>query len=141
MGIFDRFKQKKKPSFARHGQAMEGKQVDKKPAKVKIEKKTATVQRAMADKSDEIYSILKYLRITEQASDLAKQNKYVFEVHKNTNKIQIKHAIEKLYNVQVGKINIINIPKKKRRLRGIQGWKKGKRKAIVTLSKGKIEIG
>ena len=146
MGIFDKFKKKKiekKPVVGaiHESPSLEIEKIEKKSVIQKAKTQPASAQGAAAGKPADIYSVLKSLRITEEAGDLAKENKYVFEIQKFANKIEIKKAIQKLYNVEVKKVNIINIPRKKRRLRGIQGWKSGKRKTIVTLSKGKIEIG
>lgn len=79
--------------------------------------------------------------ITEKASALASQGKYVFVVSKDENKIEIARKIEKLYNVTVKAVNVIQGKNKKRRIGRIEGEKKGAKKAIVTLKKGdKIEI-
>lgn len=79
--------------------------------------------------------------ITEKTHDLMASDKYVFKVRKEVNKSQTKEAIEKLYGVEVDKINIINIPQKKRRFGRIVGKKSAIKKAIVTLKEGnKIEF-
>lgn len=69
-----------------------------------------------------------------------KGDKYVFKVNRKANKPEIKKAIEKEHKVNVLKVNIINVPLKPRQLRGIKGYKKGYKKAIVTIKHGqKIE--
>ncbi|MCD5396519.1 MAG: 50S ribosomal protein L23 [Candidatus Pacebacteria bacterium] len=79
--------------------------------------------------------------ITEKASYLAEKNQYVFKVSKDANKIEIKKAIGDLFGVEVEKIRIIKVPKKRRRRGRIEGWKKGYKKAIVKIKEGqKIEI-
>jgi large subunit ribosomal protein L23 len=79
--------------------------------------------------------------ISEKATMLENEHKYVFKVFKNANKITIKKAIEDIYNVTVVGVNIINIKRRKRRLGKTKGWKPGYKKAIVSLKKGqKIEI-
>ena len=79
--------------------------------------------------------------ITEKAAILAEKGTYVFEVAKNTNKIEIAKAISALYNVIPVRVNIINLPKTNVFVRGKAGVKAGVRKAMVTLKKGdKIEI-
>jgi len=88
-----------------------------------------------------VYGILKEPHISEKATFLTDQNKYVFKIHSQANKIKTKKAIESFYGVKVKNVNIINIHRKKRILRGIKGFKTGYKKAIVTLKKGeKIEI-
>jgi large subunit ribosomal protein L23 len=87
------------------------------------------------------FAVLKSPHVTEKASDLTKQNQYVFKVWPSTNKIEIKKAVESLYNVEVKGIQIINIHEKERRVGRTIGTKKGYKKAIITLKKGqKIEI-
>jgi len=79
--------------------------------------------------------------VTERSYDLMALNKYVFKVAGQSNKNQVKKAIEELYNVKVIKINIINIPSKKRNFARKTGWKPGYKKAVITLKEGdKIEM-
>ena len=74
--------------------------------------------------------------ITEKATILSEQNKTVFKVHAKANKKTIKKNIEKLFKVNVIKINIV-IKKPKLKMRqGKKSYKKGYKKAIVTLKKG-----
>ena len=74
--------------------------------------------------------------ITEKATILSEQNKTVFKVHDTANKKTIKKNIEKLFKVNVVKINIV-IKKPKLKMRqGKKSYKKGYKKAIVTLKKG-----
>ena len=87
------------------------------------------------------YNIVKRILITEKGSFIAPYNKYIFEVAKNANKIQIRQAVEKIYNVKVKSVATAKIVSKPRRLRW---WEPGKtpagKKAIVTLKEGyKIE--
>jgi len=90
----------------------------------------------------EPYKIVKYPIITEKNTNLTKANKYVFCVDKKANKTSIKNAIETIYKVKVEKVNIVNVPKKKKKYRfRIEGYKPGFKKAIVTLKQGdKIAI-
>jgi|TARA_B100002019_G_scaffold277012_1_gene276399 large subunit ribosomal protein L23 len=74
--------------------------------------------------------------ITEKATILSEQNKTVFKVHDTASKKTIKKNIEKLFKVNVIKINIV-IKKPKLKMRqGKKSYKKGYKKAIVTLKKG-----
>lgn len=78
--------------------------------------------------------------ITEKAAVLAEKGTYVFEVAKDTNKIEIAKAIEALYKVTPARVNIINLPDTRVFVRNRKGVKSGIRKALVTLKKGdKIE--
>lgn len=87
------------------------------------------------------YKILKEPHISEKATVLTDQNKYIFKIYPKANKVETKKAIENLYGVRVKGVNIINVHRKRRLLRGVEGFKTGYKKAIVTLEKGeKIEI-
>ena len=74
--------------------------------------------------------------ITEKATVLSEQNKTVFKVHSKANKKSIKKNIEKLFKVNVVKINIINQKKKIKMKQGKRSYKGGYKKAIITLKKG-----
>ena len=74
--------------------------------------------------------------ITEKATILSEQNKTVFRVHDKANKKNIKKNIEKLFKVNVVKINIINQKTKIKMKQGKKSYKSGYKKAIVTLKKG-----
>jgi large subunit ribosomal protein L23 len=86
-------------------------------------------------------NLIKKPHITEKGTFLKDQNKYIFEVVSNANKIEIKKEIKKLYNVDPIKINVINIPPKTKRFRNIKSKKGGVKKVIVTLKQGqKIDL-
>ncbi|AGN24404.1 50S ribosomal protein L23 [Erysipelothrix rhusiopathiae] len=68
-------------------------------------------------------------------------NKVTFEVAKGSNKIEIRQAIEEIFNVKVEKINVINVLPRKKRVGRYEGQTKAVRKAIVKLAEGsKIEV-
>lgn len=68
-------------------------------------------------------------------------NTVVFEVAKNTNKIQIKQAIEEIFGVKVEKINVSNTKSKTKRVGRYTGKTRAFKKAYVTLKQGhKIDI-
>ena len=74
--------------------------------------------------------------VTEKSTNLSEQNKIIFKVPSEANKINLKKNIEKIFKVNVTKINIII---KKRRNKIVRGKKikvKGYKKAIITLKKG-----
>ena len=74
--------------------------------------------------------------VTEKSTILSEQNKIVFKVPRKANKKNLKTSIEKIFKVNVTKINIIN---KKNRIKITRGKKvkiKGYKKAIITLKKG-----
>jgi len=74
--------------------------------------------------------------LTEKSNTLRGQNQVVFEVLRNANKVQIKDAVQKLFNVKVESVNTMVYRGKDRRMgRGyakMQNWKK----AVVTLREG-----
>ena len=74
--------------------------------------------------------------ITEKATVLSEQNKTDFKVHSKANKKSIKKNIEKLFKVNVVKINIINQKTKIKMKQGKKSYKSGYKKAIITLKKG-----
>jgi large subunit ribosomal protein L23 len=74
--------------------------------------------------------------ITEKATSLSEYNKIVFKVHKGASKISIKRSIEKIFKVNVIKINTINSQGKTKIIRNKKSFKPGYKKAIVTLKKG-----
>ena len=74
--------------------------------------------------------------ITEKTTNISEQNKIVFKVHYKANKINLKKNIEKIFKVNVTKINIINKRSKIKITRGRKVKVAGFKKAIVTLKKG-----
>jgi len=84
---------------------------------------------------------IKQPRVTEKASVLAEENKYVFNVENWANKQDIKREISEIYNVIPVRVNMVNIPAKVVVVRGIKGKTSKGKKAIIYLKKGdKIEI-
>ena len=74
--------------------------------------------------------------VTEKSTNLSEQDKVVFKVNKTANKKVLKKNIEKLFKVNVLKINIINKQSRKKITRGKKVKVKGYKKAIITLKKG-----
>ena len=74
--------------------------------------------------------------ITEKATSLSEFNKIVFRVHEGASKNSIKKNIEKIFKVNVIKINTINLKGKTKMVRNKKAYKSGYKKAIVTLKKG-----
>jgi len=74
--------------------------------------------------------------ITEKATTLSEFNKMVFRVHKGASKNSIKKSIEKIFKVNVIKINTINLKGKTKLVKGKKTSRPGYKKAIVTLKKG-----
>jgi large subunit ribosomal protein L23 len=80
--------------------------------------------------------IIKYPIITDKATRLLENNQYSFIVNPKSDKLEIKEAIEYLFNVKVTKVNTCQLPRKKKRIGKYIGWKSHYKKAIVTLSEG-----
>ena len=74
--------------------------------------------------------------LTEKSTNLSGLNKIVFKVHKNANKKNIKSNIEKIFKVNVTKVNIINKQNRTKLTRGRKVKISCFKKAIITLKKG-----
>ena len=74
--------------------------------------------------------------VTEKSTNLSEQNKIVFKVPSKANKKNLKNNIEKIFKVNVIKINIINKQNKTKLTRGRKIKVSGYKKAIITLKKG-----
>ena len=74
--------------------------------------------------------------VTEKSTNLSEQNKIVFKVSNKLNKIILKKNIEKIFKVNVIKVNIINKQPRKKITRGKKVKIQGYKKAIITLKKG-----
>jgi large subunit ribosomal protein L23 len=75
--------------------------------------------------------------VTEKSTSMREKfNKYSFVVHKDANKIVIKEAIKKLFNVTPLSVNVVNVMGKKKRQRYNYGFTSSYKKAIVALKKG-----
>ncbi len=74
--------------------------------------------------------------VTEKSTNLSEQNKIVFKVPNGSNKKNLKSNIEKIFKVNVTKINIINKKSRIKLTRGKKNKVSGYKKAIITLKKG-----
>tara|TARA_Y100000591_G_scaffold302546_1_gene297681 strand:- start:1383 stop:1676 length:294 start_codon:yes stop_codon:yes gene_type:complete len=74
--------------------------------------------------------------VTEKTTNLSEQNKIVFKVPVTANKKNLKNNIEKIFKVNVTKINIINKQNRTKLTRGRKIKVSGFKKAIITLKKG-----
>ena len=74
--------------------------------------------------------------VTEKSTNLSEQNKIVFKVPTGANKVNLKKNIEKIFKVNVTKINIINKQNRTKVARGKKVKVSGFKKAIITLKKG-----
>ena len=88
-------------------------------------------------------TIIRKLLLTEKGTHLTeRENQYLFRVDPSANKIEIKDAVEKIFNVKVEKVNTMNRRGKHKRLRSMNyGMTAGWKRAVVTLKEGeKIDL-
>ena len=83
-----------------------------------------------------LYDKILFPVVTEKSTKLSEENKIVFKVPNNSNKLILKKNIEKIFKVNVIKINIIKKQSKNKFTRGRKVKIKGYKKAIITLKKG-----
>ncbi|EPD0884760.1 50S ribosomal protein L23 [Staphylococcus pseudintermedius] len=88
----------------------------------------------------ETRDILKRPVITEKSSAAMAEDKYTFDVDVRANKTEVKKAVEEIFEVKVANVNIINYKPKKKRMGRYQGYTNKRRKAIVTLKEGQIDL-
>ncbi len=91
----------------------------------------------------ELTQVIKSIRLSEKATLLGEQNnEYIFNVDRKTNKIEIRHAVEKLFGKKVIGVRTINIDgHKKRQRRADSGRTNHIKKAVVRLKEGeKIDL-
>ena len=146
MALLDFLKRKKQIEKAKEKSTEKPqKEQAEKPTKASVAKETEAKKPAKTGKSKKAgtfsYSMVKEPHISEKATLLGEKHKYTFRVASNANKPEIKKSVEGIYGVNVLSVNIIKVPKKKRRIGRSEGFKKGYAKAVVTIKEGqKIEI-
>jgi large subunit ribosomal protein L23 len=87
------------------------------------------------------YDIILSPVITEKATIASEQNKVTFKVAAGATKLQIKEAVEKLFDVKVKSVNTLTRKGKVRMFRNIRGQRSDVKRAIVTLEEGhKIDV-
>ena len=78
--------------------------------------------------------------VSEKSYGLMEQNTYTFYVATDSNKTQIKDAVEQIFGVKVASVNTVNRAGKRKRTRTGYGQRKGTKRAIVTLAAGSKPI-
>jgi len=88
------------------------------------------------------YQIVNTVLVTEKGTKLSETlNQYTFKVNRDANKLEIRQAVEALFDVKVAAVNVMNRQGKVKRLRSAKfGRRPAWKKAVVTLKEGKIEI-
>ena len=72
--------------------------------------------------------------ITERSTDMLPQGKYTFKVAKDANKLEIADAVEKLFNVEVTKVNTVSVRGRQKRVGRYVGKTASWKKAVVTVN-------
>lgn len=86
---------------------------------------------------DQLYRIIAKPHVTEKASDdTARRNAYTFRVPVDANKVEIRQAIERIFEVKVDAVNTLRVRGKSRRRGWVAGKKSDWKKAMVTLAEG-----
>jgi len=78
--------------------------------------------------------------ISERSMDDAQERKYTFSVATGANKTQVRHALEEIFDIEIEKVNIMNVKGKKKRQGRNVGMTSASKKAIVTLKPNSKEI-
>lgn len=86
------------------------------------------------------YDIILKPVITENSMAVAQEKKYTFKVAVDANKTEVKQAIEEIFEVEVAKVNIMNVNGKLKRMGRNAGYTAASKKAIVTLTPSSKEI-
>ena len=95
---------------------------------MKLKNKSISIEKA--------YDIIKRPITTEKSTNLQQYNQYSFVVSKDSNSIEIKHAIEMIFKVKVNKVNTSILRGKGKTFKGQYGFRKDTKRAIITLDEG-----
>lgn len=86
--------------------------------------------------NERILNTLRAPHISEKAARLAENNQYVFVVAPEATKADVRAAVEKMFDVKVEQVNLVNAKGKSKSFRFRAGSRQGKRKAYVRLAEG-----
>lgn len=120
MGIFNRSKK-------------EDKKDNKKPTKKKAVKK---VEKSKAKIESSAHKVLLYPQVSEKATFLNEENKYVFIVSKNSSKKEITQSVKDVYGIKPVSVNTVKVGGKERRYGRTLGKTSDYKKAIITIPEG-----
>ena len=87
------------------------------------------------------HRVLMHHHLSEKTNLFSTTGRYVFKVSRDANKIEVKKAVEKVYDVHVAKVNMVNVVGKKRRQGRVTGKTQDWKKAIVFLKTGERIAG
>jgi large subunit ribosomal protein L23 len=82
------------------------------------------------------YDVLQRPALSEKAVGMIEQGRYVFYVHPDASRTQVKDAVERVFKVDVVKVNIANVRGKEKRVGRYAGRTADRKKALVTLADG-----
>ena len=82
------------------------------------------------------YDVIVRPLITEKTTKLIELRQYTFEVKQGSNKVEVKKAVEELFDVKVVAVNMINTQRKSRKVGKYEGLRPAVQKAVVTLAEG-----
>ena len=86
------------------------------------------------------YDVILKPVITEKSMDDAQERKYTFKVAKDANRTEVKMALEEIFDIEIEKVNIMNVKGKMKRMGRNVGRTPDSKKAIVTLKESSKEI-
>jgi len=86
---------------------------------------------------ERLFQVLQGARVSDKAAGCATAQQYIFHVAPDATKLEIKKAVESLYEVKVANVNTLNVlGKSKRNAKGVQGKRADWKKAVVSLAEG-----
>jgi large subunit ribosomal protein L23 len=135
MGLFDKLTGKADKTAAKKAAKKSSKKEDV-LAMVKEEPKADAKPVALKENTGHAHRILQQYHLSEKTNLMSSIGRYVFVVDKNANKIEVKKAVESVYDVHVTGVNIINTKGKNRTYGRTSGRTSNWKKAIVTLKAG-----
>ncbi len=94
--------------------------------------------KALKVSNEYLYNIIEKPLITEKTTKHSENSKYCFKVSSRATKGEIKTAVEKIFDVNVLKVNVQNRKPKQKTFRGKSGFAKGYKIAIVSLENGQV---
>jgi len=87
--------------------------------------------------NERLLKVLLAPHVSEKSAMMAEnKSQYVFKVTPDATKVEVKQAVEQLFNVKVESVNVLNLKGKRKMFKGRQGTRNGTRKAIVRLADG-----
>jgi large subunit ribosomal protein L23 len=144
MSLIDKITGKKESTSAKSSADKESKKTSRKKKEdvlnmVKEDGKTSEVK--VKENTGLAHRILNRYHLSEKSNIVSQNGRYVFKVSSSANKIEVKKAVEAVYDVHVAAVNIVNLPGKSRRYGRQLGRTSDWKKAYVTLKEGEKITG